>query len=321
MVADSPASTSLDLPVEPPPESPARETLLTQRVVPLRHPWRWIATVVVLALLAQFVHGLISNPFYEWDRFRYWFLRPVVLDGLVITLKVTAWSAVLGFLGGVVLALMRVSRNPLLRAVSWGYIWLFRSVPLIVLLLVIYNFSAIYPKLSLGVPFGPGFAGFETTDLLGYTVIGVIALSLNEAAYAAEVVRAGIQSVDQGQHEAADALGLGRGRQFRRIILPQALRAIVPAYVNQLIGLIKASSLVFYVSLLDLFGVVMSMGSTYPTDIIPLLLVATAWYVVLTSLLSVVQYYVERYYARGALRTMPPTPFQQLRASFARRFR
>ncbi len=154
MVADSSASPPLDLQVGPPPETPSPDGLLTQRVVPLRHPWRWVATVVVLVLLAQFVHGLISNPFYEWDRFRYWFLRPVVLDGLVITLKVTAWSAVLGFLGGVVLALMRVSKNPLLRAVSWGYIWLFRSVPLIVLLLVIYNFSAIY-KLSWASRSGP----------------------------------------------------------------------------------------------------------------------------------------------------------------------
>ncbi len=299
--------------VAPPADPPVDDTLTTTRVVPLRHPWRWTATIIVLIVVAQLVHGLISNPFYQWDRFRYWFLRPVILDGLVVTLKVAAWSAVLGFIGGVVLALGRLSKSPLLRVVSWAYIWLFRSIPLIVLLLILYNFSAIYPKLSLGVPFGPGFADFQTTNLLGYTAIGVLGLSLNEAAYAAEVVRAGIQSVDQGQHEAADALGLGRFRQFRRIVLPQALRAIVPAYVNQLIGLIKASSLVFYVSLLDIFGVVETMGSTYPSDIIPLLLVATTWYVILTSVLSVVQYYVERYYARGALRTIPLTPFQKLR--------
>jgi len=131
------------------------------------------------------------------------------------------------------------------------------------------------------------------------------------------VVRAGILSVDQGQLEAANALGLSRARLFRRIVLPQALRSIVPAYVNQLIGLIKGTSLVFYVSLLDLFGQVQTMGSTYPTDIVPLLLVATAWYVILTSALSIVQYYVERYYSRGALRTMPLTPLQQVRAGLA----
>jgi polar amino acid transport system permease protein len=301
-----------------PPEPPAvDDALVTRRVVPLRHPWRWTATIIVLILVAQFIHGLISNPFYEWDRFRYWFLRPVILQGLLVTLKVAAASAVLGFLAGVVLALARQSKSPVLRVTSWAYIWLFRSIPLIVLLLVLYNFSAVYPQLSVGIPFGPGFHHFTTTNLLGSPVIiGIIGLSLNEAAYAAEVVRAGIQSVDQGQREAADALGLGQARQFQRIVLPQALRAIIPAYVNQLIGLIKSSSLVFYVSLLDLFGVVESLGSTYPSDIIPLLLVATTWYVILTSVLSVVQYYVERYYARGALRTMPLTPWQQLRAGF-----
>lgn len=148
-------------------------------------------------------------------------------------------------------------------------------------------------------------------------VIAVIGLSLNEAAYAAEVVRGGILSVDQGQHEAAAALGLPKGYQFRKIVFPQALRSIVPNYVNQLIGLIKGTSLVFYVSLLDLFGTVQSMGSTYPGDIVPLLLVATVWYLILTSAVSVVQFYVERHYARGATRSLPPTPLQKLRASLS----
>jgi polar amino acid transport system permease protein len=185
---------------------------------------------------------------------------------------------------------------------------------LIVVLLVLYNFSALYKTLSLGVPFGPGFVHFDESALATDLVVATLGLSLNEAAYAAEVVRAGILSVDQGQHEAAAALGLPKVYQFRRIVLPQALRAIVPAYVNQLIGLIKGTSLVFYVSLLDLFGEVQNMGSTYPGDVVPLLLVATVWYVILTSVVSVVQFYVERHYSRGALRTVPPTPLQKLRA-------
>jgi polar amino acid transport system permease protein len=127
-------------------------------------------------------------------------------------------------------------------------------------------------------------------------------------------VRGGILSVDAGQLEAGHALGLGRARLYRRIVLPQALRSIVPAYVNQLIGLIKGSSLVFYVSLLDLFGTAQNLGATYPTDIVPLLLVATVWYVILTSVLSIVQYYVERYFSRGAVRSVPPTPLQRVRA-------
>ncbi|WP_329139801.1 amino acid ABC transporter permease [Streptomyces sp. NBC_01476] len=319
---------------EPPPTVPTKErpphdavpgsgdqqprSLSAQRVIPLRHPGRWIVTAVVLVLAAQFIHGLASNPFYQWDRFGYWFFRPVIMRGLLVTLKVTALSAVFGLLGGILLALARLSKSPILRAVSWVYIWLFRSVPLIVVLLILYNFSALYRTLSLGVPFGPGFVHFGEASLATELVIATVGLSLSEAAYGAEVVRAGILSVDQGQHEAAAALGLPKGYQFRRIVLPQALRAIVPSYVNQLIGLIKGTSLVFYVSLLDLFGEVQSMGSTYPGDVVPLLMVATVWYVILTSVVSIAQFYVERYYSRGALRTVPPTPLQKLRGGLRR---
>ncbi|MCX5094409.1 amino acid ABC transporter permease [Streptomyces sp. NBC_00365] len=285
----------------------------TRRVLPLRHPGRWIASAIVLVVIAQIVHGLATNPFFQWDRFQYWFLRPTILDGLLITLEVTVYSAALGLLGGILLALARLSRSPVLRAVSWVYIWLFRSVPLIVVLLFLYNFSALYKTLSLGVPFGPAFLTFDESRLATDMVVAVVGLSLNEAAYAAEVVRGGILSVDQGQHEAASALGLPKGYQFTRIVFPQALRSITPNYVNQLIGLIKGTSLVFYVSLLDLFGSVQSMGSTYPGDIVPLLLVATAWYLILTSVVSVIQFYVERYYSRGALRSLPPTPLQKVR--------
>jgi polar amino acid transport system permease protein len=296
----------------PPADTPSKE-LAAQRVLPLRRPGRWIATAVVLVLAAQFVHGLVSNPFYQWDRFGYWFFRPTILDGLLVTLEVTVYSAVLGLLGGILLALARLSSSPVLRAVSWVYIWALRSIPLIVVLLFLY-FSALYRTLSLGVPFGPAFFTFDESRLATDMVVAVIGLSLNEAAYAAEVVRGGILSVDQGQHEAASALGLPKRYQFRRIVFPQALRSITPNYVNQLIGLVKSTSLVFYVSLLDLFGTAQTMGATYPGDIVPLLLVVTAWYLILTSVVSVIQFYVERYYARGATRTLPPTPLQKLRA-------
>ena len=300
------------------PAAQPQRPLSSQRIIPLRHPGRWIVTVVVLVLAAQFVHGLASNPFYQWDRFGYWFFRPVIMRGLLVTLEVTALSAVLGLLGGILLAVARLSRSPILRAISWTYVWFFRSIPLIVVLLVLFNASALYKTLSLGVPFGPGFVHFDESTLATDLVVATVGLSLNEAAYAAEVVRAGILSVDQGQHEAAASLGLPRGFQFRRIVLPQALRAIVPSYVNQLIGLIKGTSLVFYVSLLDLFGQVESMGSTYPGDVVPLLLVATVWYLIMTSVVSVAQFYVERHYSRGALRTVPPTPLQKLRAGLRR---
>ncbi|MEU7551948.1 amino acid ABC transporter permease [Streptomyces sp. NPDC044571] len=293
--------------------APPRPPTAAERALPLRRHGRWIATAVVLVLVSQTAHGLLTNPFYQWDRFAYWFVRPAILEGLFITLQVAAYSAVLGLAGGILLALGRLSANPVLRSVSWTYIWLLRSVPLIVVLLFLYNLSALYPTLSIGVPFGPAFFTFDESRPASDIVVAVVGLSLSEAAYAAEVVRAGLLSVDQGQHEAAAALGLPKRYQFARIVFPQALRSIVPAYVNQLIGLVKATSLVFYVSLLDLFGTVQSLGSTYSGDVVPLLLVATFWYVVLTSVLSVVQFYVERYCARGALRTAAPTPLQRAR--------
>ncbi|MDC0766599.1 amino acid ABC transporter permease [Streptomyces sp. HD] len=308
-----PPGAVVSLAEAPPPTDTPPKQLAAQRVLPLRRPGRWIATAVVLVLASQFVHGLVTNPFYQWDRFGYWFLRPTILDGLLITLEVTAYSAVLGLLGGILLALARLSQSPVLRAVSWIYIWAFRSIPLIVILLFLYNFSALYKTLSLGIPFGPAFFTFDESKLATDMAVAVVGLSLNQAAYAAEVVRGGILSVDQGQHEAASALGLPKGYQFRKIVFPQALRSITPNYVNQLIDLIKSTSLVFYVSLLDLFGVAQSMGSTYPGDIVPLLLVVTVWYLILTTVVSVIQFYVERYFARGATRSLPPTPLQKLR--------
>ena len=304
-----PPGATVTLAATPTADEPSKP-LTAQRVLPLRRPGRWVATAVVLVLVAQFVHGLVTNPFYRWA---YWFLRPTILDGLLITLQVTACSAVLGLLGGILLALARLSRSPVLRAVSWTYVWALRSIPLIVVLIFLYNFSALYKTVSLGVPFGPAFFSFDESKLATDMVVAVIGLSLNEAAYAAEVVRGGILSVDQGQHEAAAALGLPKSYQFRRIVFPQALRSIIPNYVNQLIGLIKGTSLVFYVSLLDLFGSAQTMGSTYPGDIVPLLLVVTVWYLILTSVVSVIQFYVERHYARGATRNLPPTPLQKLR--------
>ena len=203
-----PPGAAVSLTEAPSPAGTPSKQLAAQRVLPLRRPGRWIATAVVLVLAAQFVHGLISNPFYQWDRFAYWFLRPTILDGLLITLEVAAYSAVLGLIGGVLLALARLSKSPVLRSVSWVYIWVLRSIPLIVVLLFLYNFSALYQTLSLGVPFGPAFFTFDESRLATDMAVAVIGLSLNEAAYAAEVVRGGILSVDQGQHEAASALGL-----------------------------------------------------------------------------------------------------------------
>ncbi|SDZ30662.1 amino acid ABC transporter permease [Herbiconiux ginsengi] len=290
--------------------------LAERKVVPLRHPLRWIVTAVVLVLLLNFVQTLFTNPSWEWAKVGQWFFSPAILKGLQLTLVATGISAVVSFLGGIVVALGRISPNPVLSTVSWLYIWLFRSVPLILVLIFLFNLGNLYPTIGVGIPFGPQWE-VPTFTVLSSLTLGVIGLSLSEIAYSAEIVRAGILAVDQGQHEAAKALGIPQRRQFTRIVLPQALRSIVPAYVNQIIGLLKASSLLFYVSLLDLFGVVQNLGSTYPTDIIPLLVVATIWYLILTSAISIVQYYIERFYARGSVRELPPTPFQRVRRTLA----
>jgi polar amino acid transport system permease protein len=283
------------------------------KVAGSRHPWRWTASAVAAVVLAQAVHALVTNPVFQWRVFGYWFFRPVIMSGLLLTLELTALGALFGLLGGVVLALMRLSRSPFLRAVSWGYVWLFRSIPLIVLLLFLANISALYRSLSLGIPFGPSFVDFETADILGFFAAGVLGLALHEAAYAAEIVRSGIISVDQGQRAAAASLGMSRGRRFRRIVLPQATRTIIPAYANQLIGLLKGTSVVYVTSLLELFGQIETQASTNSGQIIPLLMVGTVWYVVLTSVLSVVQFGLERHFGRGTVRAMGPSPLRRLR--------
>jgi len=271
---------------------------VSRRVQPLRHPWQWVATAVVIVLALNLGQTLFTNPAWEWSRVGHWFASPAIFTGLTVTLEATAISAVLSFAGGIVIALCRQSRNRVLQGAAWLYIWVFRSVPLILVLIFLYNLGNLYPKIGIGIPFGPQLQ-VPTTNVLSDLTLGVVGLSLLESAYAAEVVRAGLLAVDHGQHEAAKALGIPRGRQFTRIVLPQALRSIVPAYVNQIIGLLKSSSLLFYVSVLDLFGVVQNLQSTYPSDIIPLLVVATVWYLILTSAVSIVQHFVERFYNRG----------------------
>ena len=242
-----------------------------------------------------------------------WHSRSV--SHLATTLLLTAATTVVGFLIGIGLAAMRLSGNPVLSSVSWGYVWLFRSTPLLVQLLFWYNIGALYPRLSLGIPFGPTFFAVDSVNLVSVLVAALLGLVLHEAAYAAEIVRGGILSVDAGQSEAAVSLGMTRARVLRRIVLPQAMRSIIPATGNMVIGTLKGTSIVSVIAVTDLLYSVQTIyNRTY--EIIPLLLVATVWYVILTSILSVGQYYVERYYARGAERTLPPTPLQRLRRSF-----
>ncbi|MGW7489254.1 amino acid ABC transporter permease [Streptomyces sp. NPDC054786] len=258
------------------------------RIVPRRRTGQWAAAVVVLVLPALAVTSVVRNDAFQWDVVADYFLTTAVLRGLGLTLWLTAAVMALGFVLGTLLATMRLSANPVLRGVSWGYVWLFRSMPVLVQLLFWFNIGALYPTVL----------GIKTVNLLGPVTIAVVGLTLHEAAYAAEVVRGGILSVDKGQLEAAQSLGLGAWRRLRRIVLPQAMRAIVPPAGNMLIGTLKGTSIVSVIAVQDLlYSVQLVYHRTY--QVVPLLLVATLWYVVVTSVLGVGQYYLERHYARG----------------------
>jgi polar amino acid transport system permease protein len=294
----------------PPPGTPYDQL----KVVPARHPGRWVATAVVAVLLAMVGHSLFTNPRWEWDIVASYFTERSIVRGVVTTIELTLITAALGFALGTVLALMRLSRSPLLQAVSWGYTWVFRSVPLILQLLLWYNLAYLYRKLGFGIPFGPEFVQVDTLSLIDKFGAAVLGLGLHQAAYSAEIVRAGILSVDQGQLEAAASLGIPRRRQTTRIVLPQAMRTIVPTAVNEVIGLFKGTSIVYVLALGELFYTVSVIyGRTQ--RVLPMLVVAALWYIVLTTVVTVLQYYVERFYARGAVRTLPPTPLQRLRGN------
>jgi polar amino acid transport system permease protein len=271
------------------------------KVVPVRHPWRWVAVTVTAVLLAQFVHGLATNSGWEWEVFAEFFTAEVILKAVWVTLQLTFYGTALGFALGIVLAFMRLSASPFLKAVSFAYIWAFRSIPLIVQLLFWFNLAYLYKELEFGIPFGPGFFSFDTMGLVGAMSAAVLGLALHQAAYAAEIVRGGVLSVDSGQLEAAAALGIPRLRQIRRIVLPQAMRSILPNAANEVISLFKGTSIVSVMAIPELFYQVQVIYGRNGR-VVPLLMVATAWYILLTTALSVLQYYVERHFAKGSTR-------------------
>jgi polar amino acid transport system permease protein len=284
-------------------------------VVARRHPWRWVGVAAVLVLLAMFVHGLVTNPGWDWPTFFQFFATRTIFSALWVTVQLTVYGTVLGFVLGAVLASMRLSSSPFLQVVAWGYIWAFRSIPLIVQLLFWFNIAYLYQELSLGIPFGPEFVHFSTNNLFGPLGAAVLGLALHQAAYAAEIIRGGIISVDAGQTEAAAALGIPKLRQFLRIVLPQAMRSILPNGANEVISLFKGTSIVSVMAIPELFYQVQVIYGRN-SRVVPLLMVATVWYIVLTTLLSIVQYYVERHFSRGTARTLPPTPLQRVRRSW-----
>jgi polar amino acid transport system permease protein len=286
------------------------------RAIPVRHPGRWLAAAIVLLVAAALGHSIATNSRFEWGIIGQYFLSSRVLHGLVVTLELTVLSMAIGIALGTLLAVMRLSPNPLVSGASWVYIWLFRGTPVLVQILLWYNISALYPSFSLGIPFGPQFAHLDAGSLITPFVAGMLALGLNEGAYMAEIVRAGIISVEEGQAEAAQSLGMTRLQTMRRIVLPQAMRVIIPPTGNETISMLKTTSLVSFIATTDLlYSVQLIYAANYRT--IPLLFVASLWYLLVTTVLSVGQFYVERHFGRGISRDVPQTQLQRLRRNLA----
>jgi polar amino acid transport system permease protein len=283
------------------------------RAVPVRRPGRWVAAALVALLAVTLIESAVTNPRFGWDVVGEFLFSDRVLKGLLMTLVLTAVAMLVGIVLGVLLAIMRMSANPLVSGGSWLFIWFFRGTPLLVQLLFWSYIGTLYPEISLAVPFGgPELLSAEGNSLITPFVAAILGLGLNEGAYMAEIVRAGLLSVDEGQTEAAHALGMTRLQTMRRIVLPQAMRVIIPPTGNETISMLKMSSLVSVIAFTELlYAVQLIYAANY--RVIPLLIVASIWYLVVTTLLSIGQYYVERHFGRGSSRALPPTPLQRLR--------
>jgi len=283
------------------------------KAVPLRHPWRWIAAVIVLLVAAELIYTIVTAKTLRWDIVGRYLFQGLILNGVGLTIELTAIAMAIGVALGIVLAVMRLSPNPVVAGASWFYIWFFRGTPVLVQIFFWYNLNSLFPQ-GAGLDI-PGTAiGFhlDTNTLVPPIVAVILGLGLNEAAYMAEIVRAGIISVEHGQTEAAQALGMRRLQVMRRIVLPQAMRVIIPPTGNETISMLKTSSLAFIAAVPELFTRSEQISSSN-FDIIELLFVASIWYLFMTSLLTFGQYYVERYFARGAQRELPLTPLQRFR--------
>ncbi|MDJ0379288.1 amino acid ABC transporter permease [Streptomyces sp. G-G2] len=276
------------------------------KAIPVRHYGRYVSGAVVIALLLWLVYAF-SQGNVVWKTVGDKVFDPSIISGLGNTVVISVTSMALGLVLGILFAVMRLSKNPVTNSVAWLYIWFFRGTPVYVQLLVWFNLSLIFQYVNLG----PIYKN-ETVDLMTPFMVALLGLGLNEGAYMAEIVRAGIQSVDEGQSEASHALGMTQLQTMRRVVLPQAMRVIIPPTGNEFINMLKTSSLVSAVQYTELLRASSNIGSTAGA-VMEMLFVASIWYLALTSVFSVGQYYLERRYARGSLRSLPPTPFQRLR--------
>jgi polar amino acid transport system permease protein len=280
--------------------------------VPLRHPWRWVGAAAIIGLVGLFLYGAATNPAYGWATYRKYLFDHRVSEAAWNTLQLTFWAMLLGLILGVILAVMRLSPNPILNSVSWVYLWIFRGTPVYVQLVFWGLFPTLYQKIQVGVPFGPTFFQLNMRDLSISFTLAIIGLGLNEAAYMAEIIRAGISSVPEGQLEASTALGMSWWMTMRRVVLPQAMRVIIPPTGNELISMLKTTSLVTAVPYtLELYTRTRDISAVI-FEPIPLLLVAASWYLAITSVLMVGQYYLEKHFSRGISRKLTTKQLEAL---------
>jgi polar amino acid transport system permease protein len=282
------------------------------KAVPVRHPWRWVAMVVIAILVAMFAHLLVTNPAFEWKFMVNHMFRPPIIEGVRTTILLTISSMAIGVALGIIIAVARLSPNPLMSKVAFVYTWFFRAIPRLVLLTLFGNLGILWARLGVGLPFDKQIGnlfGIHNLDaeifsvdartILSGFLAAMLALALSEAAYMAEIVRAGISSVDPGQAEASEALGMTRGQTLRRIVVPQAMRVIVPPTGNEAIAMLKDTSLVIAVPVSnELFFQTEAIGSR-TFQVFPMLVAACLWYLFLVSIMMVGQFYVERYFSRG----------------------
>ncbi|SPF05888.1 amino acid ABC transporter permease [Streptomyces sp. MA5143a] len=279
------------------------------KAIPVRHPGRYVSAAIALAVLGAIVYAFAQAKKINWGAVPDYFFDDRIIEGVLNTLLLTVLSMVIGIVGGILLAVMRLSKNPVTSSVAWFYIWFFRGTPVLVQLFVWFNLGLVFEYINLGPIYKDYWSSFMTpllTALLG--------LGLNEAAYMAEICRAGLLSVDEGQTEASHALGMSHAKTLRRIVIPQAMRVIVPPTGNEVINMLKTTSLVSTVQYVDLLKAAQDIGQN-AGSIVEMLFLAAAWYLILTSIFSVGQYYLERYYAKGSTRSLPPTPIQRFKAA------
>ena len=282
--------------------------------VPVRHPIRWVMLFVILVLVAMLISSFLTNDAWDWSfAWKVMQQKPIITGLFKVTVTCTIAAMALGIVLGVLLAVMRLSPNPILRGAAWAYIWFFRAIPRYVLLIICGNIGLLYQFTDIGLPFsgqiarwlGAGgghnvtFFSIDNNALSRTIMIGILGLGLSEAAYMAEIARAGIMSVDPGQTEAAEALGMSRGQTMRRIVLPQAMRVIVPPTGNETIAMLKDTSLLSAIPITtDLFYQAQQIGGHF-FKLFPSYIAATIYYLAAASVLMVGQYFLERRYGRG----------------------